>query len=94
MSLIKSNMDKVIQTVKNSTNIDLSSMKSIIIVLIAILFFLIIMMMGYKYKITMSVEKKDTKMDGVLLISEPVEPFPEVSICTKGMNISENGEHT
>ena len=94
MSLIKSNIDKTIETIKNSSSIDLSSTKYMIIVLIAMLFFVIIMMMGYKYKITMSVEKKNTKTDGILLISEPVEPFPEVSICTKGMNISENGEHS
>ena len=94
MSLIKSNIDKTIETIKNSSNIDLSTTKSIIVVMIAVLIFIIIMMMGYKYKFTMSVEKKDTKTDGILLISEPVKTYPEVSICTKGMNISENGEHS
>jgi hypothetical protein len=94
MSLLKSNFDNSVENIRNSTNFDFLSIKSPVVIAIATLFFIAILMMLYKYKFKFSIEKKDSKIDGTLLISEPTELSPEIKICKKGIDISENAEHS
>ena len=94
MASLKTNFADSVRNISNTTNIDMSSIKSPVIIVLAFFFLIFTSMMLYKYKFRFSIQKKKTDHDGNLLISEPVEPSPSPKICRKNLTVSENGEHS
>ena len=93
LNIIKNNLNGTLQNIQNSSDMEGSNVKSIGNVFIGILFLLILFYILYRYRFTIKVKSRNSFYNGALLVSEPVEPNSNIKICTKDIEISQQGEH-